>query len=84
MNKLLEIKDKAVKFYGEYENYIFPVIKFVIAFAAFLTIDLNIGYMTQLIAGGTCSCSFVCTFSAQYGYIYCIGNDIAGYVCALD
>ena len=48
MNKLLEIKDKAVKFYGEYENYIFPVIKFVIAFAAFLTIDLNIGYMTQI------------------------------------
>lgn len=48
MNKLLEIKDKAVKFYGEYENDIFPVIKFVIAFAAFLTIDLNIGYMTQI------------------------------------
>ena len=48
MNKLLEIKDKAVKFYGEYENYIFPVIKFVIAFAAFLTIDLNIGYMIQI------------------------------------
>ena len=48
MNKLLEIKDKAVKFYGEYENYIFPVIKFPIAFAAFLTIDLNIGYMTQI------------------------------------
>lgn len=48
MNKLLEIKDKAVKFYGEYENYIFPVIKFVIAFAAFLTIDLNIGYMTHI------------------------------------
>ena len=31
MNKLLEIRDKAVKFYGEYENYIFPIIKFIIA-----------------------------------------------------
>ena len=40
MNKLLEIRDKAVKFYGEYENYIFPMIKFIIAFTAFLTIDL--------------------------------------------
>ena len=48
MNKLLEIRDKAVKFYGEYENYIFPIIKFIIAFTAFLTIDLNIGYMTQI------------------------------------
>ena len=33
MNKLLEIRDKAVKFYGEYENYIFPIIKFIIVFA---------------------------------------------------
>jgi len=48
MNKLLEIRDKAVRFYGEYENYIFPMIKFIIAFTAFLTIDLNIGYMTQI------------------------------------
>lgn len=48
MNKLLEIRDKAVKFYGEYENYIFPMIKFIIAFTAFVTIDLNIGYMTQI------------------------------------
>ena len=48
MNKLLEIRDKAVKFYGEYENYIFPIIKLIIAFTAFLTIDLNIGYMTQI------------------------------------
>ena len=48
MNKLLEIKDKAIKFYGEYENYLFPVIKFIVALTAFITIDLNIGYMTRI------------------------------------
>ena len=48
MNKLLEIKNRAVKFYGEHQSYLFPIVKFVIAFAAFVTIDLNIGYMTQI------------------------------------
>jgi len=44
MNKLLEIKDKAVKFCGEYEHFILPVVRFAVAFIAFITIDLNIGY----------------------------------------
>lgn len=48
MNKLLEIKDKIIKFYGEYENIVFSAVKFVIAFAAFAVIDLNIGYMTRI------------------------------------
>lgn len=48
MNKLLEIKDKAVKFYGNYEHFIFPVIKFVIAFMTFVMINSNIGYMAKI------------------------------------
>ena len=48
MNKLLEIKDKAVKFCGEYEHFILPVLKFAVAFIAFITIDLNIGYMAKI------------------------------------
>ena len=47
MNKLLEIKDKAVKFCGEYEHFILPVVRFVVAFIPFITIDLNIGYMRK-------------------------------------
>lgn len=47
MNKLLEIKDKAVKFCGEYEHFILPVVRFAVAFIAFITIDLNIGYMAK-------------------------------------
>ena len=38
MNKLLEIKDKAVKFCGEYEHFILPVVRFAVAFIAFITI----------------------------------------------
>ena len=48
MNKLLEIKDKTVKFCGEYEHFILPVVRFVVAFIAFITIDLNIGYMAKI------------------------------------
>jgi hypothetical protein len=48
MNKLLEIKDKAVKFCGEYEHFILQVVRFAVAFIAFITIDLNIGYMAKI------------------------------------
>ena len=48
MNKLLEIKDKAVKFSGEYEHFILPVVRFAVAFIAFITIDLNIRYMAKI------------------------------------
>lgn len=48
MTKILEIRDKIIKFYGEYETYLFPVVRFVLAFAAFITISLNLGYSTKL------------------------------------
>lgn len=43
MTRLLAIKDKAVKFYAEYETYLFPVIKFIISLVAFEMIRTNIG-----------------------------------------
>lgn len=48
MTKLLEIRDKAIKFYGEYSTYVFPVVKFVFALVTFLLINANIGYMTKI------------------------------------
>lgn len=45
MTKLLEFKDKLIKFYGQYETYVFPIIKFVLAFVLFAIIGANIGYM---------------------------------------
>ena len=45
MTTLLELKEKLVRFYGKYEVYITPIVKFIVAFAALMTIDRNIGYM---------------------------------------
>ncbi len=48
MTKLLEYKDKIIHFYEEYETYVYPVFKFVIAFTIFWMINTNIGFMTQI------------------------------------
>ena len=48
MTKILEIKDKVFRFYGEYETFIYPVIKFIMALTAFLMISMNIGFMEQI------------------------------------
>lgn len=48
MTTILELKEKVVRFYGKHEIYITPVIKFAVAFAVFLTINLNIGYMKSI------------------------------------
>ncbi len=48
MTKLLEIKDKIIKFIENYETCVNLVVKFIVAYALFSTINRNIGYMTQL------------------------------------
>lgn len=48
MTVLLEWKEKLTRFYGKYEVYILPVLKFVLALAMFLLINQNIGYMKRL------------------------------------
>ena len=45
MTALLEIKQNIKRFYGEYEVYILPVLKFALAFVYFLWINSNMGYM---------------------------------------
>lgn len=45
MTTLLELKEKMVRFYSRNEVFITPVIRFLIAFALFLTINGSIGYM---------------------------------------
>lgn len=44
MTTLLELKEKLTRFYGKYDIYITPVIKFTVALTAFLLINHNIGY----------------------------------------
>lgn len=48
MTTLLEFREKLIRFYGKNELYINPIIKFIIAFAAFLMINQNIGYMQSI------------------------------------
>lgn len=48
MTTLLELKEKLTRFYGKYDIYIIPVIKFAVALAAFLLINHNIGYMEKI------------------------------------
>lgn len=48
MTNLLEIKDKIIKLCENYETYVNLVVKFVLAFALFMIINANIGYMTRV------------------------------------
>ena len=48
MTALLELKQKIKGIYGQYEMYILPVLKFVLALVYFLWVNSNMGYMSQL------------------------------------
>lgn len=48
MTKLLEIKDQLIRFYSKYETYLYPVVKFVMAFVLFVIINRNIGFMERI------------------------------------
>ncbi len=48
MSDLLELKERVRHFYGKYEVYLLPVVKFVLAFATFWLIGSNIGYMERI------------------------------------
>lgn len=48
MIELLVFKEKLKAFYGKYDRYITPVIKFVLAFSTFYLLNQNIGFMAKL------------------------------------
>lgn len=48
MTALLELKQKIKNVYGQYEIYILPILKFVLALVYFVWINGNMGYMKQL------------------------------------
>lgn len=48
MRALLEIKQKLKLFYGSFEAFILPIVKFAIAAAYFLWINENMGFMPEL------------------------------------
>lgn len=48
MMKLLLVKEKCKEFYGKYDIYINPVLKFVLAFLALWMLKSTLGYMTRM------------------------------------
>ena len=48
MTELLEIRDKLKIFYSRNEVFLTPLIKFILAFLLFNTINAKIGYMTRI------------------------------------
>lgn len=48
MTTLLELKEKAIRFYGKNEVFMTPIVKFIVAFLVFTLINSNIGYMTSI------------------------------------
>lgn len=48
MIELLVFKEKLKAFYGKYDMYITPVIKFILGFVTFHLLNQNIGFMAQL------------------------------------
>lgn len=48
MTKILEIKDKIIKFVANYEIYAKMVAKFIVAFSLFFTINTCIGFMEKI------------------------------------
>ncbi len=48
MTVLLEFKEGIRSFYGKYEIYLLPVVKFLLAFLSFILINRKIGYMERL------------------------------------
>ena len=95
MTALLEIKQNIKKFYGQYEIYILPVLKFLLAFVYFLWINSNMGYMKQLdnifvilILALVCSILPVSVmmfvgFALMIGHCYAVGVETAGFMLIL-
>lgn len=48
MTALLELKQKIKNVYGQYEIYLLPILKFVLALMYFVWINGNMGYMSQV------------------------------------
>lgn len=48
MTGLLELKEKLKQIYGKYEAFILPILKFILGFAVFNTINGRLGYMGKL------------------------------------
>ena len=95
MTALLELKQKIKEIYGQYEMYILPVMRFVLALVYFLWINANMGYMSRLnnvflVLILALICSILPSSAMMYiGFVlilvhsYALGIEIAAFMLVL-
>ena len=95
MTALLELKQKIKNLYGQYEVYILPVLRFILALVYFVWINSNMGYMTQLnnifivlILALICSIlpssvMIFAGFALMIAHSYAVGIEVAGFMLVL-
>lgn len=95
MTALLEFKQKLKGIYAQYEIYLLPLLKFILALVYFIWINSNMGYMKALdnmfvvlILSLICcilpSGMMVFTgFALMIGHCYAIGIEVAGFMLLL-
>lgn len=95
MTTLLEIKQKIKNFYGAYEAYLQPALKFLLALVYFLWINQTLGFVAKLknpfvvvILSLLCAilpsnAIIVLGFALIVGHCYGIGIEVAGFALLL-
>ena len=95
MTALLELKQKIKEIDGQYEMYILPVMRFVLALVYFLWINANMGYMSRLnnvflVLILALICSILPSSAMMYiGFVlilvhsYALGIEIAAFMLVL-
>lgn len=95
MTALLELKQKIKGFYAQYEVYLMPLLKFVLALVYFVWINSNMGYMSVLndifvvlILALICcilpsGVTIFTGFVLMVGHCYAIGLEAAGFMLVL-
>ena len=95
MTALLEFKQKIKGIYAQYEMYLLPLLKFVLALVYFSWINTNMGYMTALdnifivlILSLICcilpsGMMIFAGFALMVGHCYALGIEVAAFLLVL-
>ena len=95
MTALLEFKQKIKGIYAQYEMYLLPLLKFVLALVYFMWINTNMGYMTALdnifvvlILSLICcilpsGMMIFAGFALMVGHCYALGIEVAAFLLVL-
>ena len=95
MTALLELKQRIKNLYSQYEIYILPVLRFVLAMVYFIWINTNMGYMKALVSRFVVLIlALICCilpsgmmiftgFALMVGHSYALGIEVAAFMLVL-